>query len=281
MFAERKKRIRPQLDDKILLGWNALMITACCKAYAALGEVAILDMALNAIRFLEAKLQKEEEWLHSWKEDKSAHAAFLDDYAYLIQAYIHLQEITGNDQYLLKAKKLTAYVQQHFWDGDAGYFYFTPNHQNDIVVRKKDLYDGAMPSGNSVMAGNLYYLSIVFDDKKWLEQSRNMVQSVASAVTRHPTSFGVWAAVLQNMVYGINEIVVTGTHATSRLLELLHNFIPNKVLQSATAPPVNDVFSLLKGKEATSDTAIYVCKNNVCLAPVSTVSEALRLIGEL
>lgn len=281
MFAVRRNRIRPLLDDKILLGWNALMITACCKAYSALGDALFLEMATRAIQFLETKLQQGDVWLHSWKEGKTAHAAFLDDYAYLIQAYIHLQEVTGSQYYLLKAKALTTYVQQHFWDNEAGFFFFTPAHQSDVVVRKKDVYDGAMPSGNSVMAGNLHYLSIVFDEKEWLTQSHRMVQSMATAMVRYPTSFGVWAAVMQNMVYGINEIVITGAAAPGELPELLQHFIPNKILQLATEQPVTDVFSLLQGKEVKPETAIYVCKNNACLAPVTTVPAALDLIGEL
>jgi uncharacterized protein YyaL (SSP411 family) len=280
LFAGRAKRVRPLLDDKILLGWNALMITACCKAYAALGDAHYLQMATNAIQFLEAKLQQGDEWLHSWKENKTVHAAFLDDYAYLVQAYIHLQEITGNNRYLLKAKALSVYVQQHFWDSESGFFFFTPNHQSDVVVRKKDVYDGAMPSGNSVMAGNLYYLAIVFDEKKWLEQSRRMVQSVANAITSYPTSFGVWAAVLQNMVYGMNEVVITGSNAAQALPELLQHFIPDKIVQSASEPVADNVFSLLQGKEIKQGTAIYVCRNNTCLAPVSTVPAALELIAK-
>jgi uncharacterized protein YyaL (SSP411 family) len=281
LFAIREKRIRPLLDDKILLGWNALMITACCKVYSALGDVLFLQMATAAIQFLETKLQQGDEWLHSWKEGKTAHAAFLDDYAYLIQAYIHLQEVTGSQYYLLKAKALTTYVQQHFWDNEAGFFFFTPNHQSDVVVRKKDVYDGAMPSGNSVMAGNLHYLSIVFDEPEWLTQSLRMVQSMATAMVRYPTSFGVWAAAMQNMVYGINEIVITGAAASGELPELLQHFIPNKIVQLATEPPSDNVFSLLRGKEIKSEAAIYVCKNNTCLAPVITVPAALDLIGEL
>ena len=281
LLAERAKRIRPQLDDKILLGWNALMITACCKAYAALGNTHFLQMAINAMQFLEAKLQKDDEWLHSWKENKTAHAAFFDDYAYLTQAFIHLQEVTGDSRYLLKAKALTAYVQQHFWDSESGFFYFTPDYQSDVVVRKKDIYDGAMPSGNSVMAGNLHYLAIVFDENDWAVQSLKMVQSVANAITQYPTSFGVWASVLQNMVFGMHEIVITGADTRQALLDLLQHFIPNKIVQSASVSQPDNIFSLLQGKEIKEETAIYVCKNNTCLAPVSTVPAALELIKKL
>ncbi len=281
LFAIRAARIRPILDDKILLGWNALMITACCKAYAALGDPSFLRMAANAVAFLENNMQAGDHWLHSWKENKTAHSAFLDDYAYLVQAYIHLQEATGDSDYLLKAKALAAYVQQHFWDEEAGFFFFTPLHQTDVIVRKKDLYDGATPSGNSVMAANLHYLSIVFDKPEWLAQSRQMVQSIAGAITKYPVSFGIWAAALQDFVYGLHEIVITGAAATQQLPQLLQHFIPNKIVQTTSAVRAENVFSLLQGKKIYEETAIYVCKNNTCMPAVSTVPAAVDLIGRL
>ena len=110
----RQERIRPQLDDKIILGWNALMITACCKAFAALGDARFLRMAEDNIVFLQKNLYVEGRWQHSWKNDKANHSAFLDDYAYLAWAYIQLQEVTGNSSYLLKAKEITEYIFKTF-----------------------------------------------------------------------------------------------------------------------------------------------------------------------
>jgi uncharacterized protein YyaL (SSP411 family) len=115
LFEQRNNRVKPLLDDKILLGWNALMITACCKAYAATSEKLYLEMAEKNISFLENNLSQNESWFHSWKGN-AKYSAFLDDYAYLIQAYIHLQEVTTKEKYLIKAKTVTEKVIESLSD---------------------------------------------------------------------------------------------------------------------------------------------------------------------
>ena len=278
LLSVREKRTKPQLDDKVLLGWNALMITACCKAYAALQKQEYLELSEAVIAFLEKSFQKQNgEWFHTWK-GVGKYPAFLDDYAYLIQAYIHLQEITGKQAYILKARALTEFVVSHFKDPDSPFFYFTPAFQTDIVVRKKEVYDGATPSGNSVMAANLYYLGIVFDLPGWKIQSRKMVESVGHALTHYPTSFGIWSSVLQQMIYGLNEIVVAGSSAPQKLAEINYNYIPNKVIQSTIF--ANEEFPLIKGKfPEDGTTKLFLCKDYSCKQPVSKTEELLALLG--
>jgi uncharacterized protein YyaL (SSP411 family) len=125
------------LDDKILLGWNTLMITAYCKAAAATANTTYLATAINTMDFFEINLNANNgAWYHTYKNNQAKIPAFLDDYAYTIQAYIHLQETTGNTSYLEKAAKIMDYVLEHFVDID-GLFYYTNNAQTDVVVRKK------------------------------------------------------------------------------------------------------------------------------------------------
>ncbi len=107
--------------------------------------------------------QDELKFFHTYKKEVARYPAFLDDYAYLIQALIHLQEITGNAEYLYKAKSLTEWVIEQFSEEDTGYFFYTNKGQQDVIVRKKEVYDGAVPSGNAIMAFNLQYLGVVFD----------------------------------------------------------------------------------------------------------------------
>ena len=279
LLAAREKRIHPQLDDKIILGWNALMIGACCKAFAALGDTDFLKMAEDNVRFLEEKLFIENVWQHSWKNDKANHTAFLDDYTYLLQAYIQLQEVTGNSSYLVKAKAITEYVLTHFSDENTGMFYYTPDYQADVVLRKTEIYDGATPSGNSVMAANLHYLSLVFDKPEWMQMSQQMLQNIIPAAVKYPTSFGVWTIAYQNMVYGMNEIVIVGENSVEQLHELQQNFIANKVIQAAKTPAKDTIFALLNGKAQLATTAIYVCKNMVCKQPVYNIQDALALLS--
>ncbi len=279
LMATRGKRIRPQLDDKIILGWNALMVTACCKAFAALGDPEFVNLAKDNIAFLEKNLCKEGLWQHSWKDGKANHFAFLDDYAYLVWAYIQLQEITANGDYLLQAKKLTEYVLEHFAGDDSNMFFYTPDYQSDVVVRKTEMYDGATPSGNSVMAMCLHYLSIVFDKKDWEIKFQNMLWNISDAIKKYPTSFGVWAMAYQEVIKGTNEIIITGTNAKDYLHQLQKNFIANKIIQVATTEPETiDHFTLLRNRFNDGKTLIYVCREGICKQPTEKIEEAIDLL---
>jgi len=277
LLTERAKRVRPGLDDKILTGWNALMVTAYCKAYAALGTDSYRKIAENCMFFLEEKCNAGGWWNHTFKNGVAKYPAFLDDCAYLIQAYISLQEITGNATWLETAKLLTEQVLSEFSDEEQLFFYFTRAGQENLIVRKKEVYDGATPSGNAVMAQNLHYLSVVFNIPAWHARSLAMVASLGQAVVKYPVSFGCWAAALQNIAVGFNEVAIVGTNAATLLKELNKKYIPNKVVQASVKQ--NDKFPLLEGKIAIEEnTFIYVCKNYACRQPVSTVQQVETLL---
>ncbi|MDQ2751957.1 MAG: thioredoxin domain-containing protein [Bacteroidota bacterium] len=278
LLTRREQRIRPQLDDKIILGWNALLITACCKAFAALRNDTFLKMAEDNICFLEEKLCQNQTWQHSWKNGVVSHSAFLDDYAYLTEAYIQLQEVSGNSHYLLKAKETLEYVLAHFAQSESPLFYFTPDYQTDVVVKKTELYDGATPSANAVLARALHYLSLVFDKPEWRKRAEEMIRHTMAAVIKYPTSFGVWAMAYSEMIKGMNEIIITGKDAMSRLRELQQNFIANKIIQAAESIPNDKSFALLNNRFQQNETVIYVCKEGVCRQPVEAVDEALQLM---
>jgi uncharacterized protein YyaL (SSP411 family) len=268
----RSGRIRPLLDDKILLGWNAMMNTAYSKAWAALGEEAWRNKAIANIEFLEKRMTAANgHWYHTYKNGKAKVPAFLDDYACLVQAYIHLQEITGEGGYLHKAAALTRLVIDHFRDEESGFFFYTHQDQQDVILRKKEVYDGATPSGNAVMAGNLLYLSVVYDQKDWRAIAENLVGSLGKAIVRHPTSFGVWAQNLQLMVHGLLEIAITGQRAKAFLRPVLERYIPNKILQAAETDTKE--FALLTGKIRGNEApaAFYLCRDYTCKAPYPTV----------
>jgi uncharacterized protein YyaL (SSP411 family) len=271
----RSKRIRPLLDDKILLGWNALLNTAYSKAYAALGDESYKEMAIRNMAFLETKLSDAAgTWYHTYKNGARI-PAFLDDLAYLIQSCIHLQEITGSGAYLIKAQKLTRDVIEHFEEPESGFFFYTNKEQEDVIVRKKEVYDGAVPSGNAVMANNLLYLSIVFDSPEWAERARTMVGSLSKAILKHPGSFGVWALAQQLITQGIVEIAITGQQAKTFLCPVLRKFLPNKILQAEETNA--QFFPLLAGKTGGEQgkTTFYLCKNYACKAPFYTIEQLL------
>lgn len=272
----RNRRPRPLLDDKILLGWNALMITAFCKAYGVLGNEEYARMAMHNMEFIRKHFRAaSKEYYHVYKE-LAKYPAFLDDYSYLIQALIHLQEITGRAEYLDEARELTEWVIEHFSEEDTGYFYFTHRHQQDVIVRKKEVYDGAVPSGNSIMAYNLYYLGVVYDVQEWRERSAKICALLSQAVSKYPTSFGVWATMIQGLTYSIPEIVIIGNDVEQVRREFLRSFVPLRIFQSSAHE--NPEFPLLARKPYSPFTQLFLCKNYACHPPVGTVNDLIRLM---
>lgn len=273
LMAVREKRIRPQLDDKILLGWNALMNIALSKAYAATLDERYRQKAIDNMAFLEEKLRVNDTWHHTYKAGKARIPAFLDDLAYVALAYIHLQEITANAAYLLKAEKLVEAIIAGYSDESQAMFYYTKKDQRDIIVRKKEIYDGATPSGNAVMAAVLLYLARIFDRSGWEERAVSMILSLRSVVTRYPTSFGLWAQQAQQMVYGFDEIAIVGPGSADLLRELLPVFLPGKLLQASLKDDEN--FPLLRNR-LQRNTVVYHCKNYVCKAPFQNMKTFLE-----
>lgn len=277
LLQQRSGRIRPLLDDKVLLGWNALMNSAYSKAYSVFGNAHYEQVARENMEFIWQRFSRDGlNFFHTYKKEVARYPAFLDDYAYLIQALIHLQEISGKAEYLYKAKSLTEWVIEHFSEEGTGYFFYTHKGQQDVIVRKKEVYDGAVPSGNAIMAFNLQYIGVVFDITGYKEQAIKMCAGLQQAVLRYPGSFGVWATMILSILGGIAELAVIGKDAAVVRRELLGHFIPFRVLQSAPRPD-NDL-PLLANKPPSTDTQIYLCKNYQCSAPVDNVSDLIRLL---
>ncbi|MBX2924434.1 MAG: thioredoxin domain-containing protein [Chitinophagaceae bacterium] len=280
LLAERNRRVPPALDDKILLGWNALMNTACSKAYAAFGNERYRQLAVKNMAFLLKNFFDEgnREWKHGYKNGVASNPAFLDDYACLIQALIHLQEITGNAAYLLKAKELTELVLEHFEDKESGLFFFTHYKQQDVIIRIKEIHDGATASGNATMAWNLLYLSLIFDNSAYRDRAGWMVGSLAGVVSRYPTSFGMWALVIQGIYYGKNEIAIVGDRYKDILSDVLACYVPDRVIQSSLTN--NETFPLLANRHVANQTNIYLCRDYSCKNPVQKSEELMQLIEQ-
>jgi uncharacterized protein len=278
LLNERNKRVRPSTDDKILLGWNAMLVTAFCKAFAATQLEMYKIEAQNLMEFINTSFKnKDDSFLHTYKNGMAKYPAFLDDYANIIEANIHLQEITGNQQYLYEAKEITEYVVAYFDDAESGYFFFTSKEQQDVVIRKIEMYDGATPSANAVMAKNLHYLSIVFDKQEWKEKAFFMIDSLKTIILKHANSFGVWAGQAINIAMGINEIAIIGTNMIPSLNETLLEYIPNKVLQATNE---ENTLPLLSKKQVFEKTFLFLCFNFECKTPVESSTALLKAIKE-
>ena len=271
LFDQRSNRIKPSLDDKIILSWNTLMLQSIAKAAVVLQEPAYKEIAVTNFIFLKNKFthsQASLQLMHTYKNGVSKYVAFLDDYAYFIAALLQLYKISFSENYLLLAFDYCNYVIENFSDEESCFFYFTHQDQKDVIVRKKEIYDGATASGNSVMAENLLQLSIIFDNAQWRARSNQMVQTLSNSILKYPGSFGVWASLLLFQVTGINEVVVIGTNYANLSNEILLKYVPNMVMMSSENG--NEAFPLLAAKPAGKTENIFLCKNYACLAPFLT-----------
>ncbi len=277
LFAARSSRIRPALDHKVILGWNAMFIVSACKIFAATGNPRYSKLATDCMRWLEENLYDQEAhyFYHSAANGISKAPAFLDDYANLIQAYIQLQEITGDQSYLLKAKKWLDYVLAHFIDEDGLYFYYTAAYQKDVIIRKKESYDGAQPSGNALICSSLYYLGLAFDEPLWTSHAENMVRSMRKTLLMYPSSFGHWAQTFYQMTEGMVELVGVGPTVHEALPELLAPFLPHTL--RILSQKKNDAIPLLTGRNYI-DNQYFMCKDKTCSASVASVALILANI---
>jgi uncharacterized protein YyaL (SSP411 family) len=277
LFDARAVRVRPALDHKVILGWNAMLIVGFCKMNAATGNHLYKKAAMECMDWLESNLYHADEnyFYHSIANGIPKAQAFLDDYANLIQAYIQLQEMTGDTSYLFKAKKWMDYVLIHFIDEDGLYFYYTASYQKDVIIRKKESYDGAQPSGNALICSSLFYLGQVFDLTEWRKQAEKMIHSIRPSLLQYPSSFGFWAQSFYQMSTGMIELVGVGPSVYESLPTLNAAFVPNSIRIMSQVQ--EDSIPLLKGKQGT-DNQFFICKNNSCSAPMTSVELILANI---
>lgn len=280
LLQARSKRVKPGLDDKIILSWNALMLQALCKAAAALQEKVYYEMAENNYAFIVKYFKKNNgsvEMFHTYKNGTAKYPAFLDDYAYFIQSCIELYAITFNPTYMHTAHEYCKYVMDYFVDKEQSFFYFTHVQQTDIIIRKKEIYDGAMPSANAIMAKNIRLLSLVYNKTEWARQVELMVATLKEMVVKYPTSFANWAMLMLGQVAGINEITVSGGPETVDICKNIQQlYMPNRLL----VPVISGIssFPISDEKFSKSLTLIYLCKNQACLEPVTSVRDLMKMI---
>lgn len=278
LFEARSKRIRPLTDDKSLLSWNALVNMALSKAYVALADEKYL---LRAREHMQAMLQnfvQEDELMHTWKQGRARISAKLDDYAYLVQALLQLATASGNNDYIIQATKWTEKAVADFTHDDGNFFYYSSVRQTGIPVRKTDLYDGALPSANAVMAQNLLLLGICNERSEWIERAGYMLQQVTGTAMRYTYSYAYWAMLLQRYAKGIKTVICTGDDAYATAQHILRQYIPHGYIITSE----KEIFDLplLKNKYFTGKTLIFVCKQDACLSPVSDIKATLHIINQ-
>ena len=276
LLKERDKRIRPGLDDKILTGWNAMAIKGLLDAYAAFGDEAFLELALNNIVFLEKNLIDKK--VHrSFKGKKSPVEGFLEDYAFLIQAYLALYQSTFDEKWLTRANEWMSYTQSHFYDSEEGYFHFSGNNAEKLIARKKEIFDNVIPSSNGVMARNLFHLGILLDNSDYQSQAVKMLSSLNELVVGEPAYMSHWGMLYSELVTPMAEVVIVSPDVKSVAKDFRKNYLPFSLLMGTESQSELPLLAEKVNPESKAAT-IYVCFNKTCKLPVHSVRQALEQI---
>jgi len=288
LFEARTLRERPLTDDKILTDWNGLMIAAFAKAGAVFGEQPYIDAAARAAEFiLDTMVSSEGTLLHRYRDGEAAVFGQLNDYAFLIWGFIELYEAGFDMRYLLAAFELNSTLLSRFWDHEESAFFLTPDDGETVLVRRKELFDGSVPSGNSIAVLNLLRLARISADAALEKHASGLLSSYAKLVQDSPTNFTQLLCSADFWLGHSYEIVVVGdrdAEDTKALLSRLNReFIPSKVVLlrdgaeqdgelDRIAPFTRD-FSRIGGKAT-----VYVCKNSACMLPTTRGDEMLELL---
>lgn len=277
LWQKRLQRIRPQLDDKTLLSWNALMNNALSKAGSVLEDSTFLEAAIEHMEWLkETFFDSSGKLFRVWKNGSARIPATLEDAAYLMAAMIDLGSRTGALSWLLEASIICEKIWNDFGQEEDVFFYFTSRLQQDLPVRKVDNYDGALPSANAVMARVLLQLGMVMERQDWYARGEEMLLKMSTTSRRYTGSFSHWACWEQRNFLRPKTIVIAGNNATEIARE-----IAKKVPAHCLILPLSqadEILPLTAGKKSEGDSLIFVCTGAECFAPVSSIADALQLL---
>jgi len=273
----KKLRKKPGLDDKMLCSWNAMMIKALADASIACSDTSYLQLAKSGATFIRQKLiQPDYSLWRTYKNSKASVNGFLEDYAFTIDAFIRLYELTFDESYLDDAKKLCDYCLANFSSNDHLFFYFNSSKDKQLITRNIDFEDQVIPSANSVMADNLHRLGLYLYDKAYLDRCSQMVVNVMEHfIVRSPEYYNNWLRIYGSLVKPPFEVAVVGPNSKKLRDQLLSTYLPQAILLGGEN---EGKLELLKDKLQEGNTFIYVCRNKVCKLPVTEASKALELM---
>lgn len=285
----RSRRARPHLDDKILTSWNGLMISAFARAYQVLGERSYLTAAEQSARFVLGKMYDPSTgMLHRrYRDGEAKFDGHLDDYAFLVEGLLDLFESSFDPLWLEKAIKITQAETSRFWDPNKGGFFDTSGDDPSILIRMKEMYDGAEPSGNSIAAMNLLRLASVTDDAELKRKAERTLQSFGELLRTQPVVMPRMVCAYDRSLSKPKQIVIVGAGektVTSEMLRCVRDrYAPNQTVilidgndAQERLGRLNPFFLQLKRVEV--HPVAYVCQNFVCSLPTSEVATVARLL---
>ena len=260
----RKNRLTLHLDDKIITSWNSLMIAALSELYLYSDNKKYLEAARKADGFINKNLRENDELFVSYRDGKRGVSGFIDDYAFYIFAQLHLYKATLDSKYIETSKLFCNRAIDDFADESGGFYLYGKNAES-LILRPKETYDGAIPSGNSIMAYSLVRLALITSENKLAELSEKQLNFISSSASEYPAGHSMYLTALLEYNEPPLKITVVSDGATSS--DMLVTMLPKEAFVIYLPAPTKE-YPLKNGK-----TTYYVCKKHSCMPPVNDLSE--------
>jgi len=289
LFAHREQRVHPLKDDKVLTDWNGLMIAALAKSAQAFDRAEYAQMAAQAAEFILSQMVREDgRLLHRYRDGEAAVLAYAADYAFLVWGLLELYEASFDVEHLQQALSLTETMLEHYWDEEAGGLFSTSDDGEPLLVRQKDIYDGALPSANSVALLNLLRLARMTARPELERRAVELSRAFATSISTSPVAHTQMMVAVDLAVGPSLEVVIAGRPGADdvqRMLRALRSeFAPNKVVlfrPDGVAPKITQLAAFTEYQTPVDGQATaYVCRNYACEFPTTDAEGLRRLLRE-
>ncbi|HET7627383.1 MAG TPA: thioredoxin domain-containing protein [Bacillales bacterium] len=281
LFTAREARVHPHKDDKILTSWNGLLAAALAQAGRVFGREEYVAAARGIVRFIDEYMTVDGRLMARYRDGEVKFKGYIDDYAFVLWAAIELYESTFDAAYLQKAKACAQEMKALFWDEAEGGFFFYGEDAEQLMMRPKELYDAAVPSGNSVAAVQLYRLSKLTGETEWEALVAEMNEVFATEVQHAPSGYSYYLQSLLTAHMAQKEVVVLGEQGEPSYEQMIgtlqREFLPEVVyLAAREADALGGVASYAKDFPETNETTVYVCENFACSRPTTDVDQVIK-----
>jgi uncharacterized protein YyaL (SSP411 family) len=271
---EARSRIAPGLDDKTVTSWNATMCAAFARSYLCFGIEKHRAIALRWIQFMKESLTNADGGLfRTYKNGEAKINGFLEDYAFVIEALIHCYLISLDGEHLERAARMCEFTMEEFNNPQSDFLYYTSGGSEQLVARTTETSDNVIPSSNSQMALNLFYLGRYFGRSEWISRAEKMLANLTEELKNYGAGYSNWGCLALHLVHPFREVAVVGKDVDEKMHALYRHGLTNAILAGSA---ISSELPLLKDRMVPGKTMIYICENNTCGLPVESVEEAIE-----
>ena len=281
LFTAREQRIRPGRDDKVLTSWNALMIKGMLIASRIFERKDYFDSAQTALTFIHTTMFQDQHLVASYKDGKAHLNAYLDDYAFLLDAILEFLQTQWNSEYLNFALTIAEILLEQFQDQKHGGFYFTGDNHEDLIQRPKVSADEATPAGNGIAAFSLLRLGYLLADTRFIEAAERTIQYASQQINNAPMAHGSLLHTLEEMLYPPKTIIIRGKQdeIAHWQKECQKDFLPNVMVYAIASDATNLPAAISAKFEVENKSLAYICEGMSCQAPVTSKDELLKKLA--